>query len=76
MTASEYKKLRGAPCTYQHYSEIRKRMEILTPAVDCSMDCDTCGFNPWEQSRRLEEGHFVKRGRVKKLIFKPYKDVV
>ena len=31
---------------------------IFCPGVMCNCACESCGFNPWEQKRRLEEGHF------------------
>ena len=31
---------------------------IHCPGVMCNCACESCGFNPWEQKRRLETGHF------------------
>ncbi len=32
--------------------------ETRRPAITCKKDCIHCGFNPQEQKRRLEKGHF------------------
>ena len=31
---------------------------ISCPGVICEGCCESCGFSPWEQKRRLKEGHF------------------
>ena len=31
---------------------------LQCPGVYCKGACESCGFNPWEQKRRLKRGHF------------------
>lgn len=31
---------------------------LFCPGVMCNGACESCGFNPFEQKRRLETGHF------------------
>lgn len=40
------------------------------PAVDCSIDCKSCGFNPAEQARRRATGKFIKHHNVMVFHFK------
>lgn len=30
------------------------------PGINCNYACESCGFNPKEQKRRLSKGHFEK----------------
>lgn len=30
----------------------------VLPAVVCKRSCESCGFNPYEQERRIENGKF------------------
>ena len=43
------------PCEYIVSKEDGTE-KIVRPAVDCDRNCDTCGWNPAEQKRRLEQG--------------------
>lgn len=31
---------------------------LQCPGINCNCACESCGFNPWEQKRRLKQGHF------------------
>lgn len=33
----------------------------VLPAVVCNRSCESCGFNPYEQDRRISQGHFESR---------------
>lgn len=73
MTIGEAKRRRGVPCLAMVWNEKKQCDELCAPAVDCGMDCDTCGFNPYEAERRFQEGHYEQRGKVRTLVFKPMK---
>ena len=47
-----------APCAYEEYNKKKGDYIILYPDVDCNCHCESCGFNPAEQERRLETGEF------------------
>ena len=40
---------------------------IFCPGVMCNGACESCGFNPFEQKRRLKQGHF-ERGYVRHVL--------
>ena len=44
-----------APCIFMYYDERRKRTVDAYPAVSCTYQCETCGFNPEVAARRLEK---------------------
>ena len=51
-----------APCIYTKKSVSRTTGDEITetyvPSVDCDFQCDSCGWNPKEKSRRIEDGWF------------------
>ena len=49
-----------APCMFYYYDERRDRTVDTYPAVSCKYNCNTCGFNPEVQARRLEK---MKNGK-------------
>lgn len=49
-----------SPCNLPHGKE-------TICGVKCTEDCDSCGFNPAEQGRRLQQGQFIGG----KLVFPP-----
>ncbi len=61
MRPNEDKRTIKAPCVYIKWNEEKKRQETAYPSVNCGHQCESCGFNPAEQARRLETGKFVKR---------------
>ena len=71
MLARDEKVERNCPCLFSEYDMIRKRWNIIPPAVDCSFDCSGCGWNIEEQQRRLKDGEWVeKEDGTKCLLFK------
>ena len=59
-----------APCRFLWKDE--SSISLLAAAVDCTMDCGSCGWNPDEQRRRLETGRMVEDGGRQKLLFPRY----
>jgi hypothetical protein len=45
----------GKPCLYAAKGKDGKAV-LVPPAVDCSFDCDSCGWNPVEIRRRWADG--------------------
>lgn len=58
------------PCVMVCYDEVKRKDELRKPNVYCSFACDRCGWNPEEAQRRMETGKFVKRGKVRTLVFR------
>jgi len=48
----------GAACGYLKKDKKTGKVDRNFPCVDCSFQCKSCGWNPKEQKRRLEEGRF------------------
>ena len=46
----------NAPCVWKEDKDGRTIRHA--PSVDCDWNCDACGWNPRERSRRLETGTF------------------
>ena len=42
------------PCEFEF--KVRGKLEMVRPIDNCSCRCETCGFNPEEQKRRLKQG--------------------
>ena len=42
------------PCEFPYM--IRGKIEIVRPIDSCRGNCESCGWNPAEQKRRLEQG--------------------
>ncbi len=55
--------MKNKPCIFYGEGENGKYGH-MKPAVNCTKNCVTCGWNPLEQERRLKEGHFVKDATV------------
>ena len=49
----------GAPCGSMVFNKTSGKYKMLFASVRCNYKCETCGFNPEEQRRRLNEGHYV-----------------
>lgn len=49
----------NAPCAYIVRDDEKHTEKTEYPGVNCKHLCDTCGWNPKEQQRRLEKGKFV-----------------
>ena len=49
------------PCLFVFRNE-RGKEELVKPVKKCDSNCRYCGFNPEEQKRRLEKGHFIRDG--------------
>lgn len=47
-----------APCGYQK-PDRKGQMQTHYPAVDCTCDCDGCGWNPAEKERRFATGEML-----------------
>lgn len=58
------------PCAYLSYNEVNKRDELRAPSVDCTMGCDSCGWNPREAERRMKTGVWVLDNGRMKLCFR------
>lgn len=54
MTLKHPKAERLAPCGFKRV----KKEDVFYPQVMCSLDCETCGWNPVESKRRWEEGEW------------------
>ena len=54
------------------WDESKNGWRATPPAVDCSFWCDSCGWNPEEQKRRLDQGEFVtdEQTGCRSLVFK------
>ena len=63
-----------APCRFTYSGE--KTMNDSYPDVNCSYNCESCGWNPEEQKRRLKKGHFEKRIKTLELHDDAFKEVV
>ena len=50
-------------CIFEGVEENGKKA-TMKPAVNCNKKCESCGWNPEEQARRLKEGRFVKDATV------------
>ena len=46
-----------APCGFVEWDKDRNRFAMTYPAVDCDLQCETCGWNP-----------FVRKARIKRLM--------
>lgn len=72
MTIADAKRRREVPCLYLRWNERKNCDELWPAAVDCSLDCKGCGFDPSEQARRLRDGTWVCDHKgVRRLVFKP-----
>ena len=60
MKMKEYR--RPKPCDFIVRQEDGTE-KIVHPAVDCDKHCETCGWNPEEQTRRLEQGS-IRSGQI------------
>lgn len=49
---------KDAPCLFFQFDEKKGETRPYHPAVNCDMNCASCGFNPTEQERRLATGVF------------------
>lgn len=58
------------PCLMVSYNEVKRKDEMRKPSVYCNFRCKGCGWNPEEAHRRMETGKFVKRGKVRTLVFR------
>lgn len=63
------KDLSNLPCVRMAWSELKQKDVLVKAAVDCSKDCERCGFSAQEQARRLEKGRWEMRGPVRTLVF-------
>ena len=71
MLPRDEKILKQSPCLFLEWNETRQRFEACAPAVDCSFSCESCGWNPSEKARRLEEGAWAyNENGVRRLLFK------
>lgn len=64
-----------APC---YFWDVDKRGKLTKrwPAVNCKLDCTSCGWNPVENKRRLN-GHWVSDGKTVRLqILRRYDESV
>ena len=59
VTATDRREGLNAPCGYMTFNKTLGKYKMLFASVRCNYKCETCGFNPEEQRRRLNEGHFV-----------------
>lgn len=70
ISEQDKKKIRmGTPCVFT-YTTRSKQVHRAVPLVDCDMKCDTCGWNPAEQQRRLETGLKNRKAGGRKLVFR------
>ena len=70
MTINESKIKKDVPCLYLKWNEHKQHDEIWAPAIECTLDCANCGFDPAEKNRRLETGKFVEEDGIRNLVFK------
>ena len=59
--ASEWRKRMqrmNAPCRYFTADEKTGKVSDAYPHINCDFKCDSCGWNPAEKKRRLEQGEF------------------
>ena len=47
-----------APCWFQA-KDAEGNIVTAYPPISCNRNCDSCGWNPKEQKRRIETGQFV-----------------
>lgn len=45
-----------APCLFWEWNPKKVKADVCYPQVNCNMNCKSCGWNPEEQNRRLNEG--------------------
>lgn len=77
MLARDRKVTENRPCLFLEWSKSKGRWEPCAPAVDCSFDCQGCGFDPAEKERRLETGEWVfDENGVKHLLFKSVRPLI
>jgi hypothetical protein len=58
--ALDFEKVRrGCPCAFIDGNRYRY------PSVDCELECGTCGWNPNEHKRRMENGATVYNRKTK-----------
>lgn len=57
-----------APCLYE-YTRKNGQQAKAAPAVDCSMNCATCGWNPAEKERRMSYGLKPRPTGGRKVVF-------
>lgn len=43
----------SAPCSYEAWDEVRHKNIQVFPAVNCSYDCEHCGWNPDVKEQRI-----------------------
>ena len=58
-----YESVKNYPCVFT-YQEEGKPPKRKKPDVDCDKNCAHCAWNPEDQARRLEKGHFEKNAVV------------
>lgn len=69
------KREKRAPCRFLYENE-GKEISDSYPDVNCSLNCDDCGWNPEERKRRLTEGRFEKRVKTLELHDESGKTVI
>ena len=47
------------PCAFREVAKNNKNRHTV-PGVNCIYDCKTCGWNPIEQQRRIQKGHWAQ----------------
>ena len=47
-----------APCGYQK-PDRKGEMQTHYPAINCGLECDSCGWNPTEKERRFATGEML-----------------
>lgn len=71
MLARDRKIVEQKPCLFLSWNDSKSKWEQIAPAVDCSLNCEFCGWNEAEKKRRLETGGWVYDGNgVRHLLFK------
>ena len=50
-------------CDALMWNEATMRDEMSHPCVDCSQQCERCGWNPAERKRRFLYGRFITNAR-------------
>ena len=74
MLPRDKKIMEDRPCLYLEKNKEKGGFEICAPAVDCSFNCSSCGWNPEERERRMKTGGWVfDENGVRHLLFKSAK---
>lgn len=61
---------RRAPCVYQSWNDRLNKDSDFYPNVNCSFDCDSCGWNPDVKKRRVEKMREELRRKKKAIEWK------